>query len=253
MRCPTRSSVSTPLPSPWGKTWYASLVINLWSCRWASPSLCRKPCFRTRLIPAYTYPQVPKCRVKQIHSIGIRGVLIAHRSVPNGPYRAAFGGVLLERFSLAGKRRESSMMALLQRSGDYPAHRGAVADMHRADPWPFQKLLTKIQGFIGSMVSVLSAILLAWHWIRSREVEGVPLSTGMHAAGHRRPAGGLPGPIRRGRVECLSYPIGTAQGRNLGAAPPAILKRRQSEIVDVVARIEEMTKLRPSPCDPSCR
>ena len=111
--------------------------------------------------------------VKQIHSIGIRGVLIAHRSVPNLAIERLLEVFYESDFALRANVKKLDM-ALLQRSGDYPAHRGAVAYMHRADPWPFQKLLTKIQGFIGSMVSVLSAILLAWHWIRSKKVEVGP-------------------------------------------------------------------------------
>ena len=79
--------------------------------------------------------------------------------------------------------------ALLQRSGDYPAHRGAIAYIHRTDPWPVQKLLTKLQGFIGSVVSVLSAILLAWHWIRRKKVDVGPYPAGMHASWTSTPNG----------------------------------------------------------------
>jgi hypothetical protein len=64
--------------------------------------------------------------------------------------------------------------ALLRRRGHYPVHWGTIAYIHRTDPWPWQAVLTKAQGFIGSVVSGLSAILLAWHWIRRKKVEVGP-------------------------------------------------------------------------------
>ena len=60
---------------------------------------------------------------------------------------------------------------LLKRSGEYADHRGAIVYIHRNDPWLIQSVLSRLQGFIGSVLSVLSALLLAWQWIRRKKVE----------------------------------------------------------------------------------
>ena len=133
----------------------------------------RKPCFEDILIPADAYSASPAVPQKQIHSIGVRGVLIAHRDVPSIAVERLLEVYYESDFACRANVKKLDP-ALLQRWGDYPAHNGAIAYMHRADPWPIQKLLTKLQGFIGSTVSVLSAILLAWHWIRRKKVEVGP-------------------------------------------------------------------------------
>jgi len=160
----------SPLPSPLGEKLARQFGYQLLELPMGEALSLRKPCFEDILIPADTYGANPAVPQKQIHSIGVRGVLIAHRGVPSLAIER-----LLEVFYESDFARRANVKkldpALLQRSGDYRAHRGTVAYIHRADPWLFQKLLTKIQGFIGSVLSILSAILLAWQWIRRKKVE----------------------------------------------------------------------------------
>ena len=216
----------SPLPSPLGEKLVRQFGYQLLELPMGEALSLRKPCFEDILIPADTYGASPAVPQKQIHSIGVRGVLIAHRGVPSIAVERLLEVFYESDFACRANIKKLDP-ALLQRSGDYPAHRGTIAYMHRADPWPFQKLLTKLQGFIGSVVSVLSAILLAWHWIRRKKVEVGPYQQECTPSGPRRPTGRLPGRIWRGRTECLPDPVGTAQGRSAGAAPPAILQRRQ--------------------------
>ena len=163
----------SPLPLPPGEKLVRQFGYQLLELPMGDALSLRNPCFEDILIPAETYGVSPAAPQKPIHSIGIRGVLIAHCAVPSLAVER-----LLEVFYESDFTRLANIKkldpVLLQRSGDYPAHRGTLAYVHRADPWPLQKLLTKLQGFIGSMVSVLSAILLAWQWIRRKKVEVGP-------------------------------------------------------------------------------
>ena len=163
----------SPLPSPMGEKLARQFGYQLLELPMGEALSLRKPCFEDILIPADTYGASPAVPQKQIHSIGVRGVLIAHRGVPSIAVERLLEVFYESDFACRANIKKLDP-ALLQRSGDYPAHRGTIAYIHRADPWPFQKLLTKVQGFIGSVVSVLSAILLAWHWIRRKKVEVGP-------------------------------------------------------------------------------
>ena len=160
----------SPLPSPLGERLVRQFGYQLLELPMGEALALRKPCFEDILIPADTYGASPAVPQKPIHSIGVRGVLIAHRNVPKVAVERLLEVFYESDFALRANVKKLDP-AMLQRSGDYPAHAGTIVYMHRSDPWPLQKLLTKLQGFIGSMVSVLSAILLAWHWIRRRKVE----------------------------------------------------------------------------------
>ena len=163
----------SPLPSPLGEKLARQFGYQLLELPMGEALSLRKPCFEDILIPADTYSASPAVPQKAIHSIGVRGVLIAHPGVPNLAVERLLEVFYESDFACRANVKKLDP-ALLQRPGDYAAHRGAIAYMHRADPWPFQKMLTKVQGLIGSTVSVLSAILLAWHWIRRKKVEVGP-------------------------------------------------------------------------------
>ena len=216
----------SPLPSPLGEKLVRQFGYQLLELPMGEALSLRKPCFEDILIPADTYGASPAVPQKPIHSIGVRGVLIAHRAVPNIAVERLLEVFYESDFACRANVKKLDP-ALLQRSGDYPAHRGAIAYMHRADPWPFQKLLTKLQGFIGSVVSVLSAILLAWHWIRRKKVDvGAYQQECTHLDLDAQRAA-YQGEFGEAEIERLPDAVGTSQGRSLGAAPPAILERRQ--------------------------
>jgi len=163
----------SPLPSPLGEKLARQFGYQLLELPMGEALSLRNPCLEDILIPADTYGASPAVPQKPIHSIGIRGLLIAHGAVPSLAVER-----LLEVFYESDFTRRANIKkldpALLQRSGGYPAHRGTIAYMHRGDPWLVQKLLAKLQGFVGSVVSGLSAILLAWQWIRRKKVEVGP-------------------------------------------------------------------------------
>jgi TRAP-type uncharacterized transport system substrate-binding protein len=160
----------SPLPSPLGERLARIYGYQLMELPMGEALSLRQPCFEDITIPADTYAANPAVPSKPIHSIGIRGVLIANSAVPGLAIER-----LLEVFYESDFTHRANLKkmdpVLLQRTGEYPAHPGTTAYIHRADPWVVQKVLSKLQGFIGSVISVLSAILLAWHWIRRKKVE----------------------------------------------------------------------------------
>jgi TRAP-type uncharacterized transport system substrate-binding protein len=160
----------SPLPSPLGEKLARQFGYQLLELPMGEALSLRRPCYEDILIPADTYGVSPAVPQQKIHSIGVRGVLIANSEVPSLAVER-----LLEVFYESDFARRANVAkldpALLQRAGDYPAHLGTAKYIHRSDPWPIQKLLTKVQGLIGSVLSVFSAILLAWHWIRRKKVD----------------------------------------------------------------------------------
>ena len=58
---------------------------------------------------------------------------------------------------------------LLQRPGEYPAHDGTRAYIHRNDPWLGTWLSGAIHWITGTMLSAVSATLLAWQWFQRRQ------------------------------------------------------------------------------------
>ena len=160
----------SPLPSPLGEKLVRQFGYQLMELPMGAALSLRRPCYEDILIPAETYGVSPAVPQQQVHSIGVRGVLIANKEVPSLAVER-----LLEVFYEGDFARRANIPkldpALLQRSGDYPAHAGTFKYIHRTDPWPIQKLLSKVQGLIGSVLSVFSAILLAYHWIRRKKVD----------------------------------------------------------------------------------
>ena len=159
----------SPLPCPLGER-LARHGYQLLELPLGEALSLRRPCYEDILVPADTYGVSPAVPPKPLHSIGVRGVLIANCDVPSLAVER-----LLEVFYDSDFTRRANVAkldpALLQRSGDYPAHAGTFAYIHRADPLPIQKWLSKLQGLIGSVLSVFSAILLAWHWVRRKKVD----------------------------------------------------------------------------------
>ena len=160
----------SPLPSPMGDKLARQFGYQLVELPMGEAMGLRKPCFEDAVIPADAYAATPAVPQRPLHTIGVRGMLIANAEVPSLAVERLLE-VLCESDFYPRLNLKKMDPALIQRAGDYPFHPGAVAYMHRGDPWPFQKLLTKLQGFIGSVLSVLSAILLSWQWIRRKKVD----------------------------------------------------------------------------------
>jgi TRAP-type uncharacterized transport system substrate-binding protein len=234
----------SPLPSPLGEKLVRQFGYRLLELPMGDALALRKPCYEDILIPADTYGVSPAAPQQPIHSIGVRGVLVAHKAVPGIAVER-----LLEVLYESDFTRRANMKkldpALLQRSSDYPAHRGALAYIHRADPWPIQKLLTKLQGFIGSTVSVLSAILLAWHWIRRKKVEVGPYQqecTLLDLDAQRAAYQGEFGEVELSA--CLTQ-LARLKAEVLEQHHQQFLSG-DKQVVDVVIRIEGLQKLLPS-------
>ena len=134
---------------------------------------------------------------------------------------------------------------MLQRSGDYPAHRGTVAYIHRTDPWPLQKLLTKLQGFIGSVVSVLSAILLAWHWIRRKKVDVGPYQQECTHLDLDAQRAACQGEFGEAELSACLTQLARLKAEVLEQHHQQFLSG-DKQVVDVVTRIEGLQKLLPS-------
>ena len=159
-----------PLPSPLGNRLARQSGYQLLELPMGEALTLEKPAFEDIQIPANLYGADPAVPAKTIHSIGVRGVLIAHSDVPSPAVERLLEVLYDSDFAYRANVAKLDP-ALLKRSGDYPFHRGTRAYMHRDDPFQMKALMTKLQGLIGSTVSVLSAILLAWQWIRRKKVD----------------------------------------------------------------------------------
>jgi TRAP-type uncharacterized transport system substrate-binding protein len=234
----------SPLPLPLGERLVRQFGYQLLELPMGDALSLRKPCFEDILIPADTYGVSPAVPPKQIHSVGVRGVLIAHRAVPKVAVERLLEVYYESDFALRANVKKLDP-ALLQRSGDYPAHRGAVAYMHRADPWPLQKLLTKLQGFIGSVVSVLSAILLAWQWIRRKKVEVGPYQQECSHLDLDAQRAACQGQFGEAELSACLTQLARLKTEVLEKHHQQFLSG-DKQIVDVVTRIEGLQKLLPS-------
>ena len=234
----------TPLPSPLGEKLVRQFGYQLLELPLGNALALRSPWFEDVVIPPDTYGVCPGVPQKALHSIGVRGVLIAHRSVPSIAIER-----LLEVFYESDFARRANVKkldpSLLQRSGDFPPHRGTVAYMHRSDPWPLQKLMAKAQGFLGSMISVLSAILLAWHWIRSKNVEVGPYQQECSHLDLDAQRAAYQGEFGEAELCACLVQLARLKAEVLEQHHEQFLKGDKA-VVNVVTRIEGLQKLLPS-------
>jgi len=234
----------SPLPSPLGEKLARQFGYQLLELPMGDALALRRPCYEDILIPADTYGVSPAVPQKQIHSIGVRGMLIAHRSVPSIAVERLLEVFYESDFALRANVKKLDP-ALLQRSSDYPAHRGTVAYIHRGDPLPVQKWLTKLQGFMGSVVSALSAILLAWHWIRRKKVDvGAYQQECSHLDLDAQRAA-YQGEFGEAELSACLVQLARLKAEVLEQHHQQFLSG-DKDVVDVVTRIEGLQKLLPS-------
>ncbi len=160
----------SPLPSPLGEKLVRQFGYQLMELPMGESLALRKPFFEDAVIPTDTYGATPAAPPKPLHTVSVRGVLIAHRDVSGSAIERLLEVLYESDFSRRANLKKMDP-ALIERAGEYRFHFGTKAYMHRADPFRVKELLSKVQGFIGSVLSVFSAILLAWQWIRRKKVD----------------------------------------------------------------------------------
>jgi TRAP-type uncharacterized transport system substrate-binding protein len=157
----------SPLPSPWGEKLVRQYGYQLMELPMGEALALRTPCCEDAVIPIDTYGATPAAPPRLIHTIGVRGMMIAHRDVSSLAIERLLEVLFVSDFARRANLKKMDP-ALIQRASDYRFHVGSLAYIHRADPL---QLASKIPGFIGSVLSVFSAILLSWQWIRRKKVD----------------------------------------------------------------------------------
>jgi len=162
----------SPLPSPLGERLVHQYGYRLMEMPFGQALGLRKPYLEDAMVPQNTYGVHPAVPEKALHSVGTRSVLIANRDVSKIAVRR-----LIEVLYESDFARRVGMPPLdanlLQRSGEYPNHAGTIAYLHRHDPWINTDFIDNLMSLRGTIVSVVSALILAWQWYRGRRVEGV--------------------------------------------------------------------------------
>jgi len=161
----------SPLPSPLVERLVHQYGYRLIEMPFGQALGLRKPYLEDATVPPNTYGVHPAVPAKALHSVGTRSVLIANRDVSKIAVRR-----LLEVLYESDFARRVGMQPLdanlLQRSGEYPNHAGTIAYLHRHDPWVNTDLIENLKSLRGTIVSIASALILAWQWYRGRRVEG---------------------------------------------------------------------------------
>jgi TRAP-type uncharacterized transport system substrate-binding protein len=162
----------SPLPSPLAEKLVHQCGYQLMELPVGEAMALRQAYIEDLLIPANTYGVHPAVPEKPLHTVGTRAVLIANVNVPKLAIRR-----LLEVLYESDFARRVGIKPLnpdlLQRSGEYPNHPGTVAYLHRNDPLFNKDRIDGIKSFAGTLVSAVSALILAWQWYKRRRVAGV--------------------------------------------------------------------------------
>jgi hypothetical protein len=161
----------SPLPSPLGER-LVQFGYQLMELPCGEALALRHPYLEDTCIPANTYGVHPPVPEKRLHTVGTRAVLIANANVPTLTVRRLLK-VLYESDFTRRVGIEPLDASLLSRSGEYPNHAGTTAYLHRHDPWINKDLIDTFVNLRGAILSVASAVFLAWQWYRRRRVAGV--------------------------------------------------------------------------------
>jgi TRAP-type uncharacterized transport system substrate-binding protein len=157
----------SPLPSPLGEWLVQQCGYQLMELPFGAALALRKPTIEDTCIPAHTYSVYPAVPPLPLHTVGTRGLLIAHENVSKIAIRR-----LLEVFYQSDFARRLGMPpldeSLIVRSGQYPNHPGTIAYLHRQDPWVSKDLVENLKSLSGMLVSAASALILFWQWYRRR-------------------------------------------------------------------------------------
>ena len=141
----------SPLPSPLGEKSVRQFGDQLMELPMGESLALRKPFFEDAVIPTDTYDAMPAVPPKPLHTVSVRGVLIAHRDVSGSAIERLLEVLYESDFSRCANLKKMDP-ALIERAGEYRFHFGTKAYTHRADPFRVKELLSKVQGFIGSVL-----------------------------------------------------------------------------------------------------
>jgi TRAP-type uncharacterized transport system substrate-binding protein len=161
-----------PLPAPLGERLVQQYGYHLMELPFGAALNLRKPAIEDVVIPAHTYGARPAVPDRPLHTVGTRPVVIANAHVPKVSIRRLLEVIYQSDFS---RRVGLPPMDenLIHRSAEFPNHAGTVAYLHRHDPWVNKEFVDNVMSLRGLGVSVVSAVLLLWQWLRRRTSSGL--------------------------------------------------------------------------------
>jgi hypothetical protein len=162
----------SPLPSPLGERLVQQYGYRLLELPFGAAMNLRKPAIEDVVVPAHTYGASPSVPARPTHTVGTRAVVIANAAVSKVAVRR-----LLEVLYESDFARRAGIPplndSLILRSAEYPNHAGTMAYLHRHDPWINKDFIDNVMNLRGLGVSVTSAVILIWQWLRRRKGSGL--------------------------------------------------------------------------------
>jgi len=162
----------SPLPSPLGERLVQQYGYRLLELPFGAAMNLRKPAIEDVVVPAHTYGANPSVPARPTHTVGTRAVVIANAAVSKVAVRR-----LLEVLYESDFARRAGIPplndTLILRSAEYPNHAGTMSYLHRHDPWINKDFIDNVMNLRGLGVSVTSAVILIWQWLRRRKASGL--------------------------------------------------------------------------------
>jgi TRAP-type uncharacterized transport system substrate-binding protein len=162
----------SPLPSSMGERLVQKHGYRLLELPFGAAMNLRKPAIEDVTIPAHTYGAQPAVPERPLHTVGTRAVVIANAGVSKVAIRRLLA-VLYESDFARRAGIPPLNDALILRSAEYPNHAGTLSYLHRHDPWINKDFIDNVMNLRGVAVSVTSAIILLWQWLRRRNSSGL--------------------------------------------------------------------------------
>lgn len=161
----------SPLPSPLGERLARVYGYQLLELPFGAAMALRRPSIEDTVVPAYSYGTWPPVPDRPLHTLGVRGLLVAHAGASPAAIRRLLH--VLYESELANRAGMPPLDgSLVQRSGEYPYHTGTLAYVHRNESWLNKDLIERLKELRGMAVSAVSAALLFWQWYRRRGIGG---------------------------------------------------------------------------------
>lgn len=162
----------SPLPSPMGERLAQQYGYHLVELPFGAAMNLRKPAIEDTVVPAHTYGADPAVPDRPLHTVGTRSVVISNAGVSKIAIRRLLA-VLYESDFARRIGVPPLNDSLILRSAEYPNHAGTIAYLHRHDPWVNKDFIDNVTRLRGFAVSIISALLLAWQWLRRRTSSGL--------------------------------------------------------------------------------
>lgn len=188
-----------PLPSSLGERMARNFGYQLMELPFGAAMALRRPSIEDTVVPAYTYGTWPPVPERQIHTLAVRPLLVAHAGVAPTAVRRLLE--VLYETELANRAGLAALDdKLVQRPSEYPHHSGTLAYLHRNESWINKDLIERFKELRGMAVSAASALLLFWQWYRRRGVGGpsdyLQACAGLELEARRTGRDGSPDPAR---------------------------------------------------------